>query len=112
LERALRECVRTFPFHQSAVMQQLVANLSHMQIGDDPGAWGVIRSVVNGQKGFQDNDPCAACGEERGVKKCSRCHFDAYCDQECQRAHWFVHKKYCKQKAEQYAKAMKASQPD
>lgn len=66
--------------------------------------------MVNGHKGFQDNDPCAACGEERGVKKCSRCHFDAYCDQECQRSHWFVHKKYCKQKAEEYASKSQASQ--
>lgn len=34
LERELRECVRTFPFHQSAVMQQLVANLAHLQVNN------------------------------------------------------------------------------
>lgn len=69
---------------------------------EEPGAWSIICSVVNGQKGFRDNDPCATCGEERGAKKCSRCHYDAYCDQECQQLHWFVHKRYCKDKAREY----------
>lgn len=32
LERELRECVRSFPFHQSAVMQQLVTNLAQLQV--------------------------------------------------------------------------------
>ena len=74
------------------------------QLCEDPGAWGIINSVVNGQKGFRDNDPCATCGEEKGAKKCKRCYFDAYCDKDCQLLHWFVHKKYCKAKAEEREK--------
>ncbi|CAL8129697.1 unnamed protein product [Orchesella dallaii] len=109
LDRELRECVKSFPFIKTAVMQQLVANLAQLQIGEDPGAWSVIKSVVNGHKGFQDNDPCATCGEESNTKKCARCHYDGYCDQECQLVHWFVHKKYCKQKAAEHAK-LQASQ--
>jgi len=76
-------------------------------VGEEPGAWSIICTVVNGQKGFRDNDPCVSCGEERGAKKCSRCHYDAYCDKECQKIHWFAHKKYCKKKAAEYAKREK-----
>ena len=58
--------------------------------------------MVNGQKGFRDNDPCATCAEEKGAKKCARCHYDSYCNKECQQLHWFVHKKYCKEKELEY----------
>ena len=60
---------------------------------------------MNGQKGFRDNDPCSTCAEEKGAKKCSRCHYDSYCNKECQQLHWFVHKKYCKQKEMEYKMA-------
>ncbi|CAG7828652.1 unnamed protein product [Allacma fusca] len=104
LDILLREGVRAFPFRETTIMQQLVTNLAHTKLCEDPGAWGIISSVVNGHKGFRDNDPCATCGDEKGSKKCSRCHFDAYCDKDCQLLHWFVHKKYCKAKAEEWAK--------
>lgn len=63
----------------------------------------MISSVVNGQKGFKDSEPCTTCGEEEGGKRCARCHFDVYCNKECQRLHWSVHKKYCQAKAAEYA---------
>ncbi|OXA52472.1 ankyrin repeat and MYND domain-containing protein 2 [Folsomia candida] len=109
LEVLLRRGVRDFRFIETTIMQQLVTNLTHTKVCEDPGAWSIICSVVNGQKGFRDNDPCATCGEERGAKKCSRCHYDAYCDQECQRLHWFVHKRYCKDKAREYNAKMVAA---
>ncbi|KAG8285788.1 Ankyrin repeat and MYND domain-containing protein 2 [Homalodisca vitripennis] len=38
---------------------------------------------------------CATCGQEPAIKKCSKCRATQYCDRECQRLHWFVHKKEC-----------------
>lgn len=38
---------------------------------------------------------CSTCGEEKPGKKCSKCKEVQYCDRECQRLHWFVHKKMC-----------------
>lgn len=48
--------------------------------------------------GFIDSDipVCATCGEEKVSKKCSQCKSVQYCDRDCQKYHWFVHKKYCK----------------
>ena len=38
---------------------------------------------------------CSTCGEEKPDKKCSKCKQVQYCDRECQRLHWFSHKKVC-----------------
>lgn len=38
---------------------------------------------------------CSTCGEEKPDKKCSKCKQVQYCDRECQRLHWFAHKKVC-----------------
>lgn len=38
---------------------------------------------------------CSSCGEEKPDKKCSKCKEVQYCDRECQRLHWFMHKKAC-----------------
>ena len=41
---------------------------------------------------------CAKCGKEGGasLKACSACKSVAYCNAECQVAHWAVHKPDCK----------------
>lgn len=38
---------------------------------------------------------CSTCGDEKPDKKCSKCKAVQYCDRECQRLHWFMHKKTC-----------------
>lgn len=38
---------------------------------------------------------CSTCGQEKPDKKCSKCKAVQYCDRECQRLHWFMHKKNC-----------------
>ena len=53
-----------------------------------------INQAFNGQRGFQDGDNCACCGDEK-AKKCSACKVVCYCSQVCQKYHRFVHKKFC-----------------
>lgn len=89
----LRESVREFPFIKSTLFRQLVPTLASP---DAPFALGVINSAINGQRGFVDNiSVCSTCGEEKPAKKCSKCKVVQYCDRNCQRLHWFVHKKAC-----------------
>ncbi|CAI9743271.1 ubiquitin carboxyl-terminal hydrolase 19-like isoform X1 [Octopus vulgaris] len=43
---------------------------------------------------------CSSCKkkspEGRPLKRCTRCYKVGYCNQECQRAHWEIHKESCK----------------
>lgn len=39
---------------------------------------------------------CTTCGEKGADKRCSVCKMVMYCDQNCQKTHWFTHKKVCK----------------
>ncbi len=75
-----------------------------------------INQSFNGHTGFKDSDGCAACGQGDAVKKCTACESPfqgfvwifhpfhcvfsgkcvQYCDQECQKLHWFAHKAHCK----------------
>lgn len=93
-ESFLRECVREFPYRECTVFRQMVASLAQP---DSPQALSVISAAINGQRGFADtsNAHCCTCGEEGASKKCSKCKTVQYCDRECQRLHWFMHKKAC-----------------
>lgn len=96
-ENFLRQSIREFPFPESQLFKALVANFSESQVY---GAGGVnaaefINASFNGQKGFRDGVNCDTCGEPGAEKKCSGCQEAQYCDQACQRFHWFVHKKHC-----------------
>lgn len=89
----LRECVREFPFRECTIFRQMVTSLANK---DAPSALSIINAAINGQKGFVDVvSMCQTCGEENPSKKCSKCKAVQYCDRECQRLHWFMHKKAC-----------------
>lgn len=61
-----------------------------------PPALDVIIGAINSQSGFSDEySPCITCSEPKAIKKCSKCKAVQYCDRECQRLHWFMHKKEC-----------------
>ncbi|KAL0272468.1 UNVERIFIED_CONTAM: hypothetical protein PYX00_005426 [Menopon gallinae] len=93
-EMFLKQCIMEFPNRECTILRQMVATLSR---SDSPSALSVITSAINGQRGFIDSDNliCATCGEEKASKKCSKCKSVQYCDRDCQRHHWFVHKKFC-----------------
>lgn len=93
MDSFLREAVREFPYRECTIFRQMVASLADK---NSPSALSVINAAINGQRGFIDNIPmCNTCGEEKPAKKCSKCKVVQYCDRNCQRLHWPVHKKEC-----------------
>jgi len=95
-ENFLRQAVKEFPFPESQLFKMLVTNFSMCkEYGVGQTAAEYINGAFNGQKGFKDHENCDTCGEERAEKKCSECKSADYCDQVCQKYHWFLHKKHC-----------------
>lgn len=94
MEVTIRECVREFPFRECTIFQQVVRQLASKE--NNMTALEVLKQAINGQRGFQDlNAFCSTCGDEKPDKKCSKCKQVQYCDRECQRLHWWLHKKEC-----------------
>jgi len=95
-ENFLRQAVKEFPFPESQLFKMLVTNFSMCkEYGVGQTAAEYINGAFNGQKGFKDYENCDTCGEEKAEKKCSECKSADYCDQVCQKYHWFLHKKHC-----------------
>ncbi|KAI8123451.1 hypothetical protein FF38_08854 [Lucilia cuprina] len=93
VEFTIRDCVREFPFRECTIFRQIVTQLAAK---DAPSALSILRSAINGQRAFVDElSYCSSCGNEKPDKKCSKCKAVQYCDRECQRLHWFMHKKTC-----------------
>lgn len=93
VEFTIRDCVREFPFRECTIFRQIVAQLPAK---DAAPALTILRTAINGQRGFVDDiSYCSSCGNEKPDKKCSKCKAVQYCDRECQRLHWFMHKKTC-----------------
>nr|SVE74185.1 EOG090X06BA [Daphnia barbata] len=100
MDNFIRESVRTFPFKETTVFRQLLLNLSKTN-QDSPSALNLLTSCINGQRGFQDDDSCATCGQEKVTSKCSVCKSVQYCNRDCQKLHWSIHKKECDKMAKQ-----------
>ena len=95
-EDFLRQGVKEFPYKESTLFKTLVMNFSQSRnYSESLTTADFINQAFNGQKGFNDDDSCDACGNEKTKKKCSKCKSKNYCDQNCQKLHWFVHKKFC-----------------
>lgn len=93
MDAFLKECIRDFSYRECTIFRQMVSSLAGK---DPPSALSVVNAAINGQRGFIDNvSVCHTCGEEKPAKKCSKCKAVQYCDRECQRLHWFMHKKCC-----------------
>lgn len=103
LEIMLRASIREFPFRDSVLFLQLVKTLSSVEIGSEPSAVSILFQSINGQKGFDDDVPvCSTCCEPLPPKRCSACQTVPYCDQYCQKLHWFTHKKFCSKLKQNY----------
>ncbi|CAB0019255.1 unnamed protein product [Nesidiocoris tenuis] len=102
LDSMIRECIREFPHKETTIFRQMVTSLAGTD--DPPSAVSVVTTVINGARGFADEvKACATCWEETASKKCSKCKKVQYCDRECQRLHWFVHKKECERNGDETA---------
>lgn len=96
MDSFIREAIRTFPFKETTIFRQLLVNLSKTkQDADSALAISLLGSCINGQRGFQDDNSCAACGQEKVSSKCSGCKSVQYCGRDCQKIHWPYHKKEC-----------------
>nr|SVE73559.1 EOG090X06BA [Daphnia atkinsoni] len=101
LDNFIREAIRTFPFKETTIFRQLLVNLTKTK-QETPLALNLISSCINGQRGFQDDDSCATCGQEKVTSKCSLCKSVQYCNRDCQKLHWSIHKKECDKLAKQF----------
>ncbi|XP_073533361.1 ankyrin repeat and MYND domain-containing protein 2 [Phyllobates terribilis] len=95
-EKFIRESIRKFPYCEATLLQQLVRSIAPVEIGSDPTAFSVLTQAITGQVGFVDAEFCTTCGEKGADKRCSVCKLVIYCGQNCQKLHWFAHKKVCK----------------
>lgn len=102
LERLLRQSVRSYPFQESVLFQQLVHTLSTVEIGDEPSALGILSQAILGKGPADDTAVCFTCGELAPDKRCSKCKVATYCDAHCQKMHWPMHKLTCEQLGRQY----------
>lgn len=104
LEQFLRQSIREFPYRDCTLFIQLLKTLSAVKIGEEPSAISILLQTVNGQKGYEEESAvCSTCGEPCPAKKCAQCKKVQYCDQRCQKLHWFSHKKVCLQLKEMAA---------
>ncbi|XP_053114842.1 ankyrin repeat and MYND domain-containing protein 2 [Hemicordylus capensis] len=103
-EKLIRECIRKFPYCEATLLQQLVRSIAPVEIGSDPTAFSVLTQAITGQVGFVEAEFCTTCGEKGAAKRCSVCKMVIYCDQSCQKMHWFTHKKTCKTLKEAHEK--------
>lgn len=76
----------------------MVASLTRGK--DSMTALNVILVMIGNRRGmgvdsFGEERICATCAESNAPKKCAKCKAVQYCNRECQRIHWFVHKKEC-----------------
>ncbi|XP_056374857.1 ankyrin repeat and MYND domain-containing protein 2 [Hyla sarda] len=95
-EKFIRESIRKFPYCEATLLQQLVRSIAPVEVGSDPTAFSVLTQAITGQVGFVDAEFCTTCGEKGADKRCSVCKLVIYCGQNCQKLHWFTHKKVCK----------------
>ncbi|UXI19166.1 GPCR-like protein family B [Sarcoptes scabiei] len=97
IERLLRESIRSYPFKDNSLFQQLVRTLSSIEIGDEPSAQTILSQTILGKaNGSDDQAICFTCSEIKPKKRCSKCKQATYCDELCQRLHWPQHKSVCK----------------
>ncbi|XP_014240481.1 ankyrin repeat and MYND domain-containing protein 2 [Cimex lectularius] len=99
LESLIRESIREYPYRDCGIFHQMITSLTAFK--NPPPALQVISTVINGQRGFEsDVKVCTTCSEETQTKKCVKCKQVQYCGRECQRLHWFAHKKECNRNAD------------
>lgn len=99
-DQLVMSMLKEFPYVESHLFQQIVRTIS-TSAASTP-ALSVLISCINGQHFSSAEDKsCSTCNEVGG-KTCQNCKSVFYCNRECQKLHWFVHKKHCNNLAEEH----------
>ncbi|KAI6655192.1 hypothetical protein LOD99_2481 [Oopsacas minuta] len=107
MENYLRQAIRSFPFRDMPLYQQTLACLQTIESDEKlkyqltSPTLHVINSVIRGPlAGRTTMDPiCATCGRQGScLRECTSCKSLWYCGKDCQKLHWFTHKKICSSK--------------
>ncbi len=97
---------RQFPFHKKCV-QHL-----DFDVGDKKGMWFMLEygkmtaeqgdrhAKVYWKRHEMKMTQCPSCGKREGLKKCKQCLCVKYCNEECQKNDWWIHKKDCRKPKE------------
>lgn len=109
-ECLIRSMLQEFPYVESQLLQQIVRTLTSSQIIDKPTACSVLTSCINGQRFATAEDRCCSTCGDLNAMICAICKSVFYCNKTCQKLHWFVHKKFCKELAEKYEEKKKAEE--
>ncbi|XP_022664222.1 ankyrin repeat and MYND domain-containing protein 2-like isoform X2 [Varroa jacobsoni] len=91
LDNFIRQCVRSYAFHESGEFRQMVTTLAHTPQAppiDDDGAITVFL-------GMRPDGGCQTCWELNAQNRCAACKATVYCDRRCQKIDWSSHKKLC-----------------
>ncbi|KAK0752748.1 hypothetical protein B0T18DRAFT_315567 [Schizothecium vesticola] len=79
-----------------------------LPICDDGFRGPGLRQFIAALDGYQAGTPhdfqgpsCFACGKAKNhigkeVPRCGRCHFAWFCNKDCQRGYWPIHKRVCR----------------
>lgn len=82
----------------------MVHAIAKANLGGAGGSLSILEQSINGQHmPNRDGPPCETCNDPEAQRKCSACKLVSYCDEQCQKFHWPVHKKECKRLAQQHA---------
>ena len=108
MENHLRQAIRSFPFRDMPLYQQTLACLQTIEHDEklkhqlSSPTLHVINSVIRGPlAGRTTMDPiCVTCGKQGlSLMECTGCISVSYCSKDCQKMHWFSHKKICSSKS-------------
>ena len=107
MENHLRQAIRSFPFRDMPLFQQTLVCLQAIESSGKVNneltspTLHVINSIIRGPlAGRASMDPiCATCGVQGAcLRECASCKSVWYCGKECQKFHWFSHKRRCSSK--------------
>jgi hypothetical protein len=101
-DRLVQSMLKEFPYVECQLIHQIVRTItsSHGNIS----ALNVLTSCINGQRFASAEDKvCSTCGD-LNAKTCQVCKSVFYCNRDCQKLHWFIHKSQCKWLAAEYEK--------
>ena len=93
-----KRVVGNFPYHDLALLHQLAHQLKNTLYSKRFSAAMSSLLVAIGGRMYDRitlNEACATCCCRKASKQCSQCHDVSYCDVNCQRVHWGIHKKVC-----------------